>query len=78
MHTRPLSPADFALAAAVAGAEPFEPAPTVPRTFEVDGRPVTHSELLAANTDDPDVQAWADSAQVGDVYPGFVPCRRTS
>lgn len=46
--------------------------------FEIDGRRVPQSEVVAANSDDEDVVAWANTAKVGDAYPAFVPCRRVA
>jgi hypothetical protein len=46
--------------------------------FGVDGRTVPQSELIDANKDDPDVIEWAQTAQVGETYPAFVPCERVS
>ncbi len=46
--------------------------------FEIDGRRVPQSEVVAANSDDEDVVAWANTAKVGDAYPAFMPCVRVS
>lgn len=46
--------------------------------FEVDGMPCPRSEFVAANSDDEDVVAWANAAEVGDAYPAVVPCVRVS
>lgn len=50
---------------------------TQPR-FNVDGHEYTLPEMLAANVDDEELCDWLTSAEVGEVFPAFVPCERVA
>lgn len=46
--------------------------------FEVDGERYTYADMIAANADDDGLCSWLRTAQVGDVFPAFVPCTRVA
>lgn len=47
-----------------------------PAVFLVDGVHYSLSEMVSANSDDPEFCAWARCANVGEAFPAFVPCTR--
>lgn len=49
-------------------------ATTISKRFAVDGEQYSLADLLSANADDPEVCAWARSAQPGDRFPALVDC----
>lgn len=61
--------------AAVTG--PTEPWPGEP-VFEVNGCDFSKSDMLRDNADDLDFCDWVETAQIGEVFPAFVDCRRKS
>lgn len=50
----------------------------VPETavFKVDGELFPIAEMLSANADDEGFCEWAVDAEIGDRFPGFIPCER--
>jgi hypothetical protein len=48
------------------------------RVFEVDGFEYSMDSMIDANKDDEGLCEWLHEAQVGDVFPAFVECKRVA
>lgn len=66
----------YSLQAALLAAAQLAGEPTKSAGFLFDGEEYSLSAMLLANDDDTDVCNWLRTANIGDVYPGTLNCKR--